>query len=385
MRITIVSGFFLPVPPCAGGAMEKIWWRLAREFAGRGHEVTLFSRCWPGWPRAEVRDGVRLQRRRGFDHRRSRSVNLILDAVWGARLTRALPSADILVTNTIGLPIWVRALRRDAGQLVVNLNRHPKGQLRAYRDVARLQAASAAIGRAALDQAPRLRSVLRITPNPIDAHLLAAAAAARQRPPSPLRIGYHGRLHPEKGLLLLLEAARLLLARADTPPWTLVLRGPIDVVRGGGGPSFLQELEQAAAPLRADNRFERLEPEFDDARLAAAYADLDVFCYPTAAESGEALPVAVLEAMAAARPVIVTDLPCFHGLIQTGVTGWVLKNWKHSDAPARLADQLAELLLLPEKRANLGATAARAVAPLDFSVVADAMLSDFSSLLDAAR
>ena len=36
MRITIVTGFFLPVPPVRGGSTEKIWHRLAREFAAAG-------------------------------------------------------------------------------------------------------------------------------------------------------------------------------------------------------------------------------------------------------------------------------------------------------------------------------------------------------------
>ena len=37
MKITIVCGFLLPVPPVSGGAMEKMWWRLARLYVRRGH------------------------------------------------------------------------------------------------------------------------------------------------------------------------------------------------------------------------------------------------------------------------------------------------------------------------------------------------------------
>ena len=32
MKITIVMGFFLPMPPAAGGATEKSWHSLAEEF-----------------------------------------------------------------------------------------------------------------------------------------------------------------------------------------------------------------------------------------------------------------------------------------------------------------------------------------------------------------
>jgi peptidoglycan/LPS O-acetylase OafA/YrhL len=48
MKITIVTGFFLPVPALAGGAMEKIWHRLGGLMADAGHEVTFISRRWPG-------------------------------------------------------------------------------------------------------------------------------------------------------------------------------------------------------------------------------------------------------------------------------------------------------------------------------------------------
>jgi hypothetical protein len=40
MRITIVQGAFLPVPPVLGGAVEKIWFALGKEFASRGHGDT---------------------------------------------------------------------------------------------------------------------------------------------------------------------------------------------------------------------------------------------------------------------------------------------------------------------------------------------------------
>ena len=380
MRITIVAGFFLPVPPVAGGAMEKIWWRLAREFATRGHEVTLFSRQWPGWPSKEVRDGVRLHRLPGFDHRRSRTANLLRDACWGVTLHRHLPAADILITNTIALPLWIHPVRPRTGQLVVNLNRFPKGQLRWYRGVARLQAASPAIAAAAVRQAPHLRDVVRIFPNPIDRQQLTSAAAQRQRPPHPVVLGYHGRIHPDKGLLLLVRAATLLLERADLPEWRLELRGPVEVAHGGGGATFLAQLNQAAARLGSAGRYCRHPPEFDETRLAAAYADADVFCYPTTAETGEALPVAVLEAMAARRPVIVTDLACFQPLVRPDVTGLLLPNWEEPTAAGRLAELFAALIMDGPRRDRLGAAASAAVAPLDFPVAADTMLADFGSL-----
>ena len=70
MRITIVSGFFLPVPPVSGGSTEKSWYNLAREFAARGHTVTMISRRWSGFPHAESAEGIRHIRLPGWDHTR---------------------------------------------------------------------------------------------------------------------------------------------------------------------------------------------------------------------------------------------------------------------------------------------------------------------------
>jgi hypothetical protein len=48
MRITIVQGAFLPVPPLLGGAVEKMWFGLAPEFVRHGHEVVYISRRFAG-------------------------------------------------------------------------------------------------------------------------------------------------------------------------------------------------------------------------------------------------------------------------------------------------------------------------------------------------
>ena len=107
MRITIVSGFFLPVPPVSGGSTEKSWHNLAREFAARGHAVTMISRRWRDFPHQETRDGVRHQRLPGWDHQRSLGRNLLLDFLWSWRVFFALPDADIVVVNAVALPIWL--------------------------------------------------------------------------------------------------------------------------------------------------------------------------------------------------------------------------------------------------------------------------------------
>ena len=67
MKITIVMGAFLPVPPIMGGAVEKVWLALGQEFARAGHEVVQISRAVPQLPAAEMIEGVRHIRVPGFD------------------------------------------------------------------------------------------------------------------------------------------------------------------------------------------------------------------------------------------------------------------------------------------------------------------------------
>lgn len=377
MKITIVHGFFLPIPPLAGGAMEKIWWRLAREFAARGHEVVSVSRRWPGLPHNETREGVRLLRLPGRDHSRRLAMNLVLDALWSLRALPRLPRADILVSNNVALPALAPLLRSSAGRLVANLNRYPKGQLRTWRRIARLQAASPAIAAAVASQAPHLTPLVRVTPNPVDLALFSTPSARRPHD-APVTLGFTGRFHPEKGLETLARAARLLAENPGLPPWRIVLRGPADIPRGGGGPAFERRLLEIAGPLVADGRWRHEPPEFDAGRLALTYRDYDLFVYPTQAEQGEALPVAVLEALASGLPVVATDLSCFAGYVLPGRTGEVVPL---GAPPEAWAATLSSLLHNPARRSALSTSCREVVSPLDFPAQAEAMLQDFASLL----
>ncbi len=380
MKITIVCGFLLPVPPVAGGAIEKMWWRLARLYVQRGHQVTLISRRWPGSPNEESVDGVSLLRLPGANHRRHLWQNLLLDAWWGCRVLTALPAADILITNTVALPVFVRSLRPSAGQLVVNLNRFPKGQVRWYGRAARIQAASRIIATTAQQQAPRLSPLIRVVPNPVDCTAFAGTPPARPTN-APLTIGYIGRINPEKGLLTLVQAAALLAEKSGLPPWRIVLRGPVAVPHGGGGDSFVAQLRAHAPALWQDGRLALAEPIFDAPALAHAYRELDVFCYPTEATEGEAHPVAVLEAMAARRPIVATDLPCFADQLRSDHNALLVP----PQNPAALAAALARLLRETALRTTLATRATETIWALDDATVATQHLADFAALLHAAR
>jgi len=379
MTITIVCGFLLPVPPVAGGAMEKMWWRLARLYVRRGHRVTLISRCWPGFANDETVEGVHLLRVPGFDHRKRLWQNLLLDALWGFRVLRRLPDADILITNTVSLPLYVRRWRARAGLLVVNLNRFPKGQVKWYGRAARIQAASSAIVTAAIQQAPAAAPIIKLTPNPVDCGPFSGPSPVRDAT-APLTIGFMGRIHPEKGLLTLVQAATALAQHSDLPAWRIVLRGPKEINLGGGGDAFVGRLQALTPDLWKSGRIQLAAPINDEAALAREYRALDIFCYPTEAAQGEAHPVAVLEAMAAGLPVVVTDLPCFADQLRNQQNALLVP--VHEEKA--LAGALARLLRDSDLRQSLGRQAREAIWALDDPVVADQHLADFEELLHAA-
>jgi glycosyltransferase involved in cell wall biosynthesis len=376
VRITIVTGFFLPVPPLGGGATEKIWYGLAKIFASQGHSVVVISRRWPGLADNENVDGVRHLRLPGFNHTRLLAANLVLDFIWGIRATAAAPKADVIICNTISMPSWLHRLKSSAGKVAVMIGRVPKGQLLFYRDVARIYVPSTFV--AGKVRSARLSKLTRVTGYPID-WPLHARSAARTAPP--LTIGYIGRLNPEKGIALLVRAAIKLSSRPGLPEWRLRLVGPSGVGEGGGGEQWLGALKEVANRFLGQ-RVEWLPPEFDPVRLAEIYGSLDVFCYPSLAEKGETFGVSVAEAMAAGCAVVVSKLSCFSDLIMDGRNGLVFDH-QASNAEDLLADRIAILLSdgwLRHEIANHGqAYSSR----FDYPQVAGLILADLALLTGA--
>ena len=389
MKISIVNGFFLPVPPVRGGATEKSWFRLAREFAARGHEVTVISRRWPGCADRETVDGIRHIRLPGSDHRRRRWANLLLDFAWSWRVFFALPPADIVVVNTVTLPIWLGTLRSGAGKVVIMTGRMPKGQYRHYRQVAQVLAASTFVRDQVVAENPRLQSVATVRGYPIDWRVLAEAElpappilAERQK--GVLTVGYVGRIHEEKGLRLLAAALKLLARVPDLPPWRLLLCGPADTARGGSGAVFRGQLMQEVSAAMPAGRFNLLDPQFDERTLAAIYRQIDLFCYPSLAETGETFGVAVSEAMSACAVPVVSGLACFADFVRPGENGLVFDHTA-PDAAARLATALSTLMRDAPLRPRLAGAAREDVQRYDYSRYAEALLAGFAQLTAPAK
>lgn len=105
---------------------------------------------------------------------------------------------------------------------------------------------------------------------------------------------YLGRLHPKKNLPELLRAWGRIADRPSVEPWQLVIAG---WDQGG----HLKSLRQLCREL-ALSRVLFIGPQFGDERVRTMQA-ADAFVLPSRSEG---LPMSVLEAWAAAKPVVIT-------------------------------------------------------------------------------
>ena len=343
MRITVVIGAFLSMPPAPAGAIEKVWADLSRSFAASGHDVTVLCPSWGDLPEESVLDGVRYLRLSGFDRSGSTWSDLWYDYRYSRAIRSRLPDADVTVFNCFWLPRMVRG-RARLGLLDFHLQRFPKRQMFLYNHVDRISTVSSAIGDAVKDQAPRLADRIDVIPNPVDTTVFRPGP--ERTPGDVLNLVFHGRVHPEKGLDVLVDACRII--HDEGIPLKTSIIGPHEVGQGGGGDAFLADLKG-----RADGLELRFEGRIvGQAALVERLQDCDIHCYPSMAFFGEASPVAPLEAMACGAVPVVSDLPQFSGYVRNRDTGMVFT--REGDGVARrLADALIELIRDPQLRARL--------------------------------
>ena len=169
-------------------------------------------------------------------------------------------------------------------------------------------------------------------------------------------VGIVARLSPVKDHATLIRAIAALRDRMPTVHCVLVGDGPerasIEALASGLG---IRELVHLAG--------ERTQPP----NLHGLF-DVSVLCSTT-----EAFPNSVLEAMAAARPVVATDVGGTPDAVHEGTTGLLVRP---SD-PTRLADAIYRLHQDPALRARLG-SAAQAAARAGYS--ADAVITQVEEL-----
>lgn len=155
-----------------------------------------------------------------------------------------------------------------------------------------------------------------------------------------------GRLTPQKGQRQLLDAARIVLERRPDARFMIVGAGNLE-----------QELRAHAAAIGVGGRVEFAGIRHD---IPEILGQSDVFVLSSL---WEGMPVSAIEAMAAARPVVLTDVGGVRDLVRPGADGLTVP----PDDPPALAAALLSLLDDPALRQRLAA-AGRARVQQEFSM-----------------
>jgi glycosyltransferase involved in cell wall biosynthesis len=355
----------------AGGPVTHLL-DLAPRIAEAGADVTVV--CGTNEVGAELR-------RRGVD-----SVVAPLrspaDLPGAARVWRHLEGADVVHTHDRRTGLLVRPQAVLARAAAVHTLHGLPDDL--FSSVVPVDAAIPADGSVGLADRTRLRAeaaLSRIGATVVPSHALARFLAARgfarkrlqvipngvtvrraepREAVKPVVIGTAAILEPRKGIDVLLDAC----ARVT---------GDFRLEIFGDG--------SLRAELEATGRVRGIPALFHGyvADAPARLGELDVFVLPARAEN---LPMAILEAMAWAVPVVATRVGGVPELVADGITGLLVE----PDDPGALGRALEALVQDPALRESFGRAGARRVASeFDSSLVAKRMMALYEELLRARR
>jgi glycosyltransferase involved in cell wall biosynthesis len=165
-------------------------------------------------------------------------------------------------------------------------------------------------------------------------------------PQPPLRVVFVGGLVRRKGVPQLIEAMRAL---GDVPVELRLVGGS-----GEDGPSALEQLKASASDLVATGRL-AFAGELDSEGVRGELRACHLFVL---ASEAEGLPISMLEAMAEARAVLVTDAGNMSSVVKETGCGWVLPDRR----PATIAAALRRVADNPVALAKAGADARQAAA-----------------------
>lgn len=382
MHICIILGPFLPPPPGPAGAVERLWVQLATHFVMAGHRVTIVCRALEQdkpYPTSRL-----LNYRSIPGGRRNNSLHrdLLGDLAYTRRVLRQIPECDVIVGNTFWLPIFQKRLNNLYRPVMChNLQRFPKGRwhLFLYRKLDRVLAVSTAVRNAVEKQFPALVPRTTIVPNPIDTSVFTMTRPPCSEDPTQPTVMFTGRITPEKGLHLLVQAASRLAE--DVEGLRLIIIGESAKNRGGGGPGYVDELKHLAGM--------KLKLDFHDAiyersALAEALRKGDVYCYPSIADFGESFGVAPLEAMSVGCPTVLSGLECFNEFARPN-ENCLRFDHRANDAIEQLTEQLRKLFIDPEFARQLGDQAADDAKQFDAQCVAAKYLDVFTAAIAEKR
>ncbi|MBB3053267.1 phosphatidylinositol alpha-mannosyltransferase [Prauserella isguenensis] len=353
MRIGIVCPYSFDVP---GGVQGHVV-DLAKALRSRGHTVSVLA---PADEDADLPEFVHPAGRSLAIPYNGSVARLQFGPVSYARVRRWLRDNrfDVLHLHEPAAPsLSLLALKVADGPIVATFHTStPRSRtLSAFQPVLRplLEKITARIAVSALArrvQVEHLGGDAVEIPNGVDVPAFAEAGPLDGYPRTGGTVGFVGRYtEPRKGMGVLLEALRGVVA--DLPDVRLLVagRGEADTLRRQAGPELEDRLE--------------LLGQVDDETKARALRSVDVYCAPNT--GGESFGMILTEAMAAGAPVVASDLDSFRRVLDDGRAGVLTPT---GDATA-LGRTLRRLLADPAERARLSVAATERAALYDWRTV----------------
>lgn len=395
LRIAVLGPTFLP--KCSGA--EVFHHNLASRLAAQGHAVTVIA------PRARVRQ----LREQGWslpyalepypDKRWSWLKRCPRLAFWLNR--RALSTlqrkhgfdvwhAFVLYPAGVVLADWLRVARvpglvRAVGDDVSGLpDRRHSGQVAAaLREKLPHADAVVALSDGMADEIAALgvaREKIRIQPNAVDAARFAASADARRvaradlgAPESAFLFLCVARNHPQKDFSTLFSAFREVRAKLPDRDVRLVVAGrDAEALRPQTGDlgDSVRFCEFGAEPAA------RGVPPLPPEKLVNLYLASDAFVLSSLLEGFSS---AIIEAMAAGLPLVVTDAPGIRGVVADGNEGLLVP----VQSPGELASAMRRVVADEALRARLSAASRATAAKYSWPAVVQSYETLYRQLIAA--
>ena len=337
MRIALVAPWFHPHV----GGVESHVRALAGELAKRGHEVTVLTSNYAKLPERESRDGFAVHRVKclGVVLRTPITPALRKEIAQGRYDVVHAHSPPPLAAHYVSLACersrtpLVTTYHCDLeiptvlGNALTGLYQRTYGR-QAMRRAAKLivttetyAATSRAIWRFQPEVIPNPVDFRRFRPD-VDGSFLRGRLGLRPDDPVVLLVG---RVVAHKGIEHLVEAAK----HVPDAMFVIVGDGPL-----------LPDVRRLAAEFGVEDRvlFQGKVPYRD---LPAYYAACDVFVLPSVSRLA-AFGIVALEAMATAKPVVVTDIPGVREVVTDGVEGLLAEPVNPEDLAAKINLLLAD-------------------------------------------
>jgi phosphatidylinositol alpha-mannosyltransferase len=367
LRIGIVCPYSFAVP---GGVQNHVA-DLAKALLARGHEVSVLA---PAAADSELPHFVQQSGRAVGVPFNGSVARLQFGPVAYARVRRWLRenSFDVLHLHEPVVPsLSMLALKVADGPIVAtfHMSTSKSRTMLGFRPVLRplfekITARIAVSELARRVQVEHLGGNAVEIPNGVDVPFYAQAEPLDGYPRPGTTIAFVGRYNePRKGMPVLLDALRLLVARLPDVRLLVVGRGEEAELRSAAGRELSSRID--------------LLGQVDDATKARALRSADVYCAPNL--GGESFGMILTEAMAAGTPVVASALDSFRRVLDDGKAGVLVPV---GDATA-LADGLYSVLSDRERAAQLATAGSERVQQYDWSTVCDQVLRVYETAVAA--